>query len=97
MTTTEHHRVVIVASMRAKDGKRGDPEPTLESTRAEDGSIGCNLDHSVEDDSLFGFHEISARPHRLGAHTHVAHLQKAMGALPVVHGGLTPQQLRRIG
>lgn len=102
MTAPNESQIVLVASMRAKDGKQDELRAALQSllepTRAESGCVTYNLHQGLEDPSIFVFHEVWASPEALGAHMQTPHLQQAMGSLPtLVDGELSLTQLRRIG
>lgn len=101
-TPNDSAQITIVASMRAKDGKREELRAALESllepTRAESGCVSYNLHEGIDDGSVFVFHEVWASQEQLGQHMQSPHLQQAMAQLPtLVDGELSLTQLRRIG
>ncbi|MGQ0481698.1 MAG: putative quinol monooxygenase [Pseudonocardia sp.] len=99
---TETNQLTIVATMKAKGGKRDELRAALESllepTRAEDGNVQYDLHQGVDDPDVFVFYEIWSSAEHLGQHMQSPHLQKALGGLPeLVDGELSLVQLRRIG
>ncbi|HEY9417272.1 MAG TPA: putative quinol monooxygenase [Pseudonocardia sp.] len=101
-TSPDSTQLTIVATMKAKSGKREDLraalETLLEPTRAEDGNVQYDLHQGIDDPDVFVFYEIWSSAEQLGQHMQSPHLQKALGGLPeMVDGELSLVQLRRIG